>query len=170
MLKILQARLQQYVNCEFPDVQVRFIKGRGTSNQIAIVCCSIKKGESSRKASMSALFIMPKPLCGPQQTVEVSLRDGNTRIPDLPFLRNLYAGQEAMVRTGDGTTDWFQIGHRVCQGCILSPCLFKLYIEYVMRNAELDDAQAGIKIAERNSNTLRYADDTTLMSESVITF
>ena len=86
MLKILQARLQQYVNCEFPDVQVRFIKGRGTSNQIAIICCSIKKGESSRKASMSALFIMPKPLCGPQQTVEVSLRDGNTRIPDLPFL------------------------------------------------------------------------------------
>ena len=129
-----------------------------------------KKGESSRKASMPALLIMPKPLWGPQQTVDVSSRDGKTRIPDLPFLRNLYAGQKATVRTGDETTHWFQIGDRVCQGCILSPCLFKLYAEYVMRNAELDDSQAGIKIAKRNSNTLRYADDTTLMSESVITF
>ena len=82
------------------------------------------------------------------------------------LLRNLYAGQEATVRTGRGTTDWFQLGKRVCQGCTLLPCLFNLYAEYIMRNARLDEAQAGIKIAGRNTNTLRYADDTTLMAES----
>ena len=82
------------------------------------------------------------------------------------ILRNLYAGQEATVRTGHGTTDWFQIGKRVHQGYILSPCLFNLHAEYIMRNARLDEAQAGIKIAGRNINNLRYADDTTLMAES----
>ena len=82
------------------------------------------------------------------------------------LLRNIYAGQEATVRTGHGPTDWFQIGKGVRQGCILSPCLFKLYAEYIMRNTGLDEAQAGIKIAERNINNLRYADDTTLMAES----
>ena len=82
------------------------------------------------------------------------------------FLRNLYAGQEATVRTGHGTTDWFQIGKGVCQGCILSPCLFNLYAEYIMRNAGQDEAQAGIKIAGSNMNNLRYADDTTLMAQS----
>ena len=89
-------------------------------------------------------------------------------IPDyLTFLlRNLYAGREATVRTGHGTTDWFQIGKVVCQGCILSPCLFNLHAEYIMRNAGLQDAQAGIKSAERNINNLRYVDDTTLMAES----
>ena len=81
------------------------------------------------------------------------------------LLRNLYAGQEATVRTGHGTTDWFQIGKGVCQGCILSPCLFNLYAEYIMRNAGLEETQAGIKIARRNINSLRYA-DTTLMAES----
>ena len=81
------------------------------------------------------------------------------------FLRNLYKGEEATVRTGHGTTDWFQIGKGVCQGCILSPCLFNFYAEYIMRNAGLDEAQAGIKIAGRNINNLRYADDTTLMAE-----
>ena len=91
-----------------------------------------------------------------------SERDGNTRPPDLP----LYAGQEATVRTGHGTTDWFQIGKGVRQGCILSPCLFNFYAEYIMKNAGLDEAQAGIKIARRNINNLRYADDTTLMGES----
>ena len=90
------------------------------------------------------------------------------RIPDhlTCLLRNLYAGQEAIVRTGQGTTDWFQIGKGVRKGCILSPCLFNLYAEYIMRNAGLDEAQAGIKIAGRNINNLRYADDTTLMAES----
>ena len=89
-------------------------------------------------------------------------------IPDyLTFLlRNLYSGQEATVRTRHGTTDWFQIRKGVCQGCILSPCLFNFYAEYIMRNAELDEAQAGIKIAGRNINNLRYADDTTIMAES----
>ena len=82
------------------------------------------------------------------------------------LLRNLYAGQEATVRTGHGTTDFFQIGKGVCQGCILSPCLFNLYAEYIMRNAELEETQAGIKVAGRNINNLRYADDTTLMAES----
>ena len=91
-----------------------------------------------------------------------------TGIPDhlTCLLRNLYAGQEATVRTEHGTTDWFQIGKGVCQGCILSSCLFNLYAEYIMRNAGLEEAQAGIKIAGRNINNLRYADDTTLMSES----
>ena len=82
------------------------------------------------------------------------------------LLRNLYADQEATVRTGHGTTDWFQIRKGVCQGCILSPCLFNLYEDYIMRNVGLDEAQAGIKIARRNINNLRYADDTTLMAES----
>ena len=89
-------------------------------------------------------------------------------IPDhrICLLRNLYAGQEATVRTRHGITDWFQIGKGVCQGCILSPCLFNFYVEYIMRNAGLDEAQAGVKIAGRNINKLRYADDTTLMAES----
>ena len=82
------------------------------------------------------------------------------------LLRNLYAGQEATVRTGHGTTDWVQIGKRVCQGCILSPCLFNFYAKYIMRNAGLEEAQAGIKIAGKNINNLRYAGDTTLMAEN----
>ena len=97
--------------------------------------------------------------------MENSSKDGNTRPPDLP-LRNLYAGQEATVRTGHGTIDWFQIGKGVHQGCILSPSLFNLPAEYIMRNAGLEESEAGIKIAGRNINNLRYADDTTLMAES----
>ena len=101
--------------------------------------------------------------CVDHNKLENSERDGNTRPADL---RNLYAGQEATVRTGHGTTGWFQIGNGVCQGCILSPCLSNLYAEYIMRNAGLEEAQAGIKIPGRNINNLRYADDTTLMGES----
>ena len=97
--------------------------------------------------------------------MENSERDGNTRPPDPP-LENLYAGQEATVRTGHGTTDWFQIGKGVHQGCILSPCLFNFYAEYIMRNSGLEETQAGIKITGRNKNNLRYADDTTLMADS----
>ena len=96
--------------------------------------------------------------------MENSERDGNTRPPDL--LRNLYACQEATIRTGHGTTDWFQIGKGVRQGCILSLCLFNLYAEYIIRNAGPEEEQAGIKIARINTNNLRYADDTTLMAES----
>ena len=97
--------------------------------------------------------------------MENSYRDGSPDYFTCP-LRNLYAGQEATVRTGHGKTDWFQIGKGVRQGCILSPCLFNLYAEHIMRNAELEEAQAGIQIARRNINNLRYADDTTLMAES----
>ena len=97
--------------------------------------------------------------------MENSERDGNARPPDVP-VRNLYADQEATVRTGHGATDWFQIGKGVHQGCILSPCLFNFHAEYIMRNAGLEEAQAGIKIAGRDINNLRYADDTTLMAES----
>ena len=97
--------------------------------------------------------------------MENSSRDGNTRPPDLPAEKP-DAGQEATVRTGHGTADWFQIGKGVHQGCILSLCLFNLYAEYIMRNTGLEETQAGIKIARRNINNLRYADDTTLMAES----
>ena len=105
---------------------------------------------------------MPKPL-----TVWITINWKILKVMGIPdhltcLLRNLYAGQEATVRTGHGTTDWFQIGKRVHQGCILSPCLFNLYTKYIMRNAGLDEAQGGIKIAGRNINNLRYADDTTL--------
>ena len=101
--------------------------------------------------------------CVDHKKLENSSRDGNTRPPDL---RNLYADQEATVRTGHGTTDWFQIGKGVHQGGILSPCLFNFYAEYIMRNTGLGEAQAGIKIFGRNVNNFRYADDTTLMAES----
>ena len=162
MLKILQARLQQYMNHELPDVQGGFRKGRGTKDQIANICWIIEKEESSRKTSVSALLTMPKPL-----TVWIIINCGNFfkrwayQTNYLP-LRNLYAGQEATVTTGHGTTEWFQRGKGVCQGCILSPCLFNLYAEYIMRNAGLEETQARIKIAGRNINNLRYADDTTL--------
>ena len=123
---------------------------------------SSKKQESSRKTSIPALLTMPKPL-----TVWITINWKILQEMGIPdhltcLLRNLYAGQEATVRTGPGTTDWFQIGKGVHQGCILSPCLFNLYTKYIMRNAVLEEAQAGIKIAGRNINNLRYADDTTL--------
>ena len=122
--------------------------------------------KSSRKTSTSALLAMPKTLIVWITTnLKVHKEMG---IPDhlTCLLRNLYASQEAIVRTEHGTTDWFQIGKGVCQGCMLSPCLFNLYAEYIMQNAGLDEAQAGIKITGRNINNLRYADDTTLMAES----
>ena len=127
---------------------------------------SSKKQESSRKTSISALLTMPKPLTVWITTNWKILKEMG--IPDhlICLLRNLYASQEATVRTGHGTTDWFQIGKGVCQGCILSPYLFNLYAEYIMRNSGLEEAQAGIKIAGRNINNLRYADDTTLLAES----
>ena len=127
---------------------------------------SLKKQESSRKTSISVLLTMPKPLTVWTTTNWKILQEMG--IPDhlTCLLRNLYPGQEATVRTGHGTTDWFLIGKGVHQGCILSPCLFNLYVEYIMRNAGLDEAQARIKIARRNITNLRYADDTTLMAES----
>ena len=165
MFKIFQARLQQYVDCELPDVQAGFRKGKGTRDQISNICWIIEKARNARKISISDLLTMPKPL-----TVWITTNWKNLQEMGIPhyltcLLRNLYAGQEATVRTGHGTTDWFQIGKRVCQGCILSPHLFNLYAEYIMRNAGLEEAQAGIKIAGRNINNLLYADDTTLMAK-----
>ena len=149
MLKFLQTRLQQYVNCELPDVQAGFRKGRVTRDQIANMRWIIEKAREFQKNIYFCLLTMPKPL-----TVWITknweiLQE--MRLPDhlTCLLRNLYAGQEATVRTGHGTTDWFQIRKGVCQGCILSPCLFNLYAEYIMRNAGLDEAQAGIMIARR---------------------
>ena len=127
---------------------------------------SLKKQESSRKTSISALLTMLKAFdCVDHNKLWKILKEMG--IPDYLtcLLRNLHAGQETTVRTGHGTTDWFQIRKGVCQGCILSSCLFNLYAEYFMRNAGLDEAQAGIKIAGRNINNLRYADDTTLIAE-----
>ena len=124
---------------------------------------SSKKQESSRKTGTSVLLVMPKSHCVDHNKLKNPSRDGNTCL-----LRNLYAGQEATVRNRRGITDWFQIGKGIRQGCILSPCLFNLYAEYIMRNAGLDEAQAGIKIAGRNINNLRYADDTTLMADSEV--
>ena len=152
MLKILQARLQQYKNHELPDVQAGFRKGRGTRVQIANIHWIMEKGREFQKTSISALLTMPKPLTAwITINMENSSRDRNTRHLTC-LLRNLYAGQEATVRTGHGTTDWFQIGKGICQGCILSLCLFNLYAEYIMRNSGLEEAQAGIKIAGRNIN------------------
>ena len=125
-----------------------------------------KKQESSRKISISALLTMPKPLTVWITTNWKILKEMETPDHLTCLLRNLYAGQEATVRTGHGTTDWFQIGKGARQGCTLSPCLFNFYAEYIMRNAGLEEAQAGIKIAGRNINNLRYTDDTTLMAES----
>ena len=167
MLKILQARLQQYVNCELPDVQAGFRKGRGTRDQIANICWMIEKAKKfQKKTSTSALLTMPKPLTVGNNKLWKILKEMG--IPDhlTCLLRNLYAGEEAIVRTGNGTTDWFQIGKGVHQGCILSPCLFNLYAEYIMRNAGLEEAQTGIKIARRNINNLKYADDTNVMAEN----
>ena len=127
---------------------------------------SLKNQESSRKTSTTALLTTQKPLTVWITSVWKILQGIGIPHHLTCLLRNLYAGQEATVRTGHGTTDWFQMGKGVRQGCILSPCLFYLYAEYIMRNAGLEEAQAGIKIAGRNINNVRYADDTTLMAES----
>ena len=154
------------MNRELLDVQAGFRKGRGTRDQTANICGSSRKQESSKKTSTSALWTMSKPLTVWVTTNWKILHEMG--IPDhlTCLLRNLYEGQEATFRTGHGTTDWFQIGTGVRQGCTLSPCLFNFYAEYIMRNAGLEEAQAGIKIAGRNINNFSYADDTTLMAES----
>ena len=153
MLKILQARLQQYMNHELP---AGFRKGRGNRDQNANTHWIIEKQRKTRKTT-SASLTTPLTVwitinCGNSE------RDGNTRSPDLPL-------EKPVCRSRSNWT-WFQIGKGVCQGCILSPCLFNLYAEYIMRNTRLDEAQARIKMAGRNINILRYADNTTLMAES----
>ena len=167
MLKILQARLQPYVNRELPDVQAGFRKGRGTRNQIANIRWVMEKAREFQKNIYFCFIDNAKAFdCVDHNKLWKILKEMG--IPDhlTCLLRNLYAGQEATFRTGHGTTDWFQIGKGVLQGYILSPCLFNFYAEYIMRNARLEEAQAGIKIAARNINNLSYADDTTLMAES----
>ena len=144
MLKILQARLQQYMNHELPYVQAGFRKGRGTRDQIVNIHWIIEKAREFQK---HIHFDYTKAFdCVGHNKVWKILKE--MTIPDhlTCLLRNLYAGQEATVRTGHGTTDWFQIGKGIHQGCILSPCLFNLYAEYIMRNARLEEAQAGIKM------------------------
>ena len=167
MLKILQARLQQYVNRELSDVQAGFRKDRGTRDQIANVHWIIKKARGFQKNVYFCFIDCAKTFdyVDHNKLWKILQEMG---IPDhlTCLLRDLYAGQEATVRNEHETTDWFQVGKGVRQGCILSPCLFNLYAEYITRNAGLDEAQAGIKIAGRNINNLRYADDTTLMAES----
>ena len=144
MLKILQARVQQYVNQELPDVQAGFRQGRFFTNW----------------AMREALCVDHNKLWKMKILKEMGIPDHLTCL-----LWNLYAGQEATVKTGHATRNWLKIGKGVHQGCILSPCLFNLYVEYTMQNAELDEVQAEIKIAGRNINKLRQADDTTLMAE-----
>ena len=161
-LKILQTRLQQYMNRELPDSQAGFRKGRGTKNQIANILWIIEKAREFQKI----IYLVDQ-----NKVIWITSNWKILKEMGMPdhltcLLRNQYVGQEATVRKGHGTTDWFQIGKGVCQGCILSPCLFNLYAEYIMQNARLDEAQAGIKITGRTINSVRYADDPTLMAES----
>ena len=163
MLKILQARLQQYVNHELPDVQAGFRKGRGTRDQITNIRCIIGKAREFQKNICFCFIDYAKAFdyVDHNKLWKILKEMG---IPDhlTCLFRNLYAGQEATVRTGHEQ----QTGKGVHQGCILSPCLFNFYAEYIMRNAGLEETQGGIKIAGRNTSNLRYADDTILMAES----
>ena len=162
MLKILQARLKQYVNHELPDVQAGFKKAEEPEIKLPTSAGSWKKQEFQKNIYFCFIDYAKSFDCVDHNKLWKILKEMG--IPDhlTCLLRNLYAGQEATVRTGHGTKDWFQIGKGVRQGGILSPYLFNLYAEYIMINAGLEEAQAGIKIARRNINNLRYADDTTL--------
>ena len=166
MLKIFQAKLQQYMNQELIDVQAGFRKDKGTREQIANICWIIEKGREFQKNIY--IYFMDYLIafdCVDHNNWETLKEMG---IPDhlTCLLRNLYSGQEAAVRTGHGMTYWFQIGKRVYQGCILSPYLFNLYAEYIMWDAGLDESPTEIRIARRNIESVRYADDTILMAES----
>ena len=165
MLKILQARLQQSVKREFPDVQAGFREGRGTRDQVTNIHWIIEKGREFQKNILLLYWLCPSLWLWITTNWNILKEMG---LPDhlTCLLRNMYAGHEAIVRTKHGTTHWFQIGKGVHQGCILSPCLFNLYAQYIMWNAGLDEIQARIKIAGRNIKNLRYADDITLMAES----
>ena len=144
-----------------------FRKSRETRDQIANICWINEKAREFQKNIYICFIDYAKAFdCVDHHKLWKFLKTWEYQTTWPASLRNLYAGQEATVRTGHGAMDWFQIGKRIRQGCILSPCLFNLYAEYIMGNAGLDEAQAGIKIAGRNINNLRYADDTTLMAES----
>ena len=146
------------MNCELPDVQAGFRKGRGTRDQIANTHWIIRKTREFQKNTCLCFINYTKAFdCVDHNKLWKNLKEMGILDHLICLLRNLYAGQEATLRTGYGTTDWFQIGKGVHQGCILSPCLSNLYIEYIMRNAELDEASDVIKIAGRNVSNLRYA-------------
>ena len=154
------------MNCELPDVQAGFRKGRGTRDQIPNISWIIEKARECQKNIYFCFIDYAKAFdCVDHNKLWKILKEMGISDRLTCLLRNLYAGQEATVRNGHGT-DWFQIGKGIHQGCILSPCLFNLYAEYIMRNAGLEETQAGIKTVGRNINNLRYADDTTLMAES----
>ena len=165
MFKSLQVRLQQYMTWKLPDVQAGFTKGRGTRDQIANICWITEKAREFQKNYSPVLLTLLKPLTVDGNKLWKILQEMG--IPDhlTCLLRNLYAGQEETVRTRHGTMDWFQTRKGVHHGCILSPCLFNLYAEYIMQNTGLDESQAGIKIARRNTKNLRYANDITLMQK-----
>ena len=165
MLKILQARLKQYVNQELPDVQLDLEKAEEPETKLTTSTGSQKKQGNLQKKICLIDYAKVFDYVDHSKLQKILKEMG---IPDhlTCLLRNLYAGQEATVRTRHGTMDWFNIRKGVHQGYILSSCLFNLYAEYIMQNAGLDEAQAGIKISGRNINNFRYADDTTLMPES----
>ena len=164
IFKIFQVRFQQYVNWEPPDVQAGFRKGWGTRDQVANICWITEKAREFQKNIYFCFIAYTKAFhCVDHNKLWKILQEMG--MPDhlSCLLRNMYAGQEAAVRTGHGTMDWIQIGKGGCEGYILSPYLFNLHAEYIMWNARLDEAQAGIKTAEININNFRYADDITLM-------
>ena len=153
------------MNRELPDVQAGFRKGRGTRDQIVNICWITEKAREFQKNIYFCFIDYAKAFdCVDHNKLWKILQEMGIRDHLTCLLRNLYAGQEPTARTGHETMDWFQIGKGV-QGCILSPCLFNFYAEYIMQNAGLDEAQAGIKITGANINNLRYADDTTVMTE-----
>ena len=153
MLQILHARLQQYVNQELPDVQGAFRKGRGTRDLIVNICWNIEKARKFQKNIYFCFIDYTKVFdCVNHNKLWKILKEMGIQDHLTYILRNLYAGQETTVRTGHGTMNWFQIGKGVCQGYILSPCLFNLYAEYIMRNAGLEETQTGIKIDWKNFN------------------
>ena len=153
MIKIFLASLQHYVNLELPDVHLGFRKGRGTRDQIGSIWWNIEKSKEFQK---TICFINLTELCGSQQIGKFLRWEYQTNL--ICLLRKLYADQTETIRSRQGTINWFKIGKRVQQGCILSPCVFNLYAEYILKNAGLEEAQAGIKIAGRNINNLRYAE------------
>ena len=166
MLKILQTRLLHYLNKALPDAQAGFRKGRGIIDQVANNCWIIEKARVISEIHLPLFHQLRLSLCMDYNKLWKTLKEMGIPEHLSCLLRNLYAGQEATVKTLYITTDWFKIEKGIRQGCLLSPCLFNLYAEHIMRNARLDELQAGIKIGERNINNLRYADDTTLMAES----
>ena len=155
------------MNCELPDVQAGFRKGRGTRGQLANICGIIGKAREFRKIIHFCFIDYINAFdCVDHNKLWKILKEMGISDHLTCLLRNMHAGQVETVRTGHGTTDWFQIRKGVSQGCKLSPCLLNLYAEYIMQNARLDDAQAGIKTPGRNISNLRYADDIILMAES----